>query len=221
MKFIVADTETAGLEGGVCDIAIVELDEDLNIVSSVEQMTDPERPISPAASGIHHITNAMVENEPTLGEFMELQAYPLDHDDLVICGHNIQFDCRMLAEHLPKTYRRVCTLKLARDLWPDLDNHQLQTIRYTFGLEAGPAHRAMGDVITCISFLRHIAKERNIGLTEIIELARKPMSLESKLTFGKHKGTKLKNLPLSYVQWLLNQANPDPDLREALAQRIT
>lgn len=221
MRFIVADTETASLEGGVCDIAIVELDEGLNIVDSVERMIDPERPISPAASGIHHITNDMVEDEPTLSEFMELQGYPLDHDDLVICGHNIQFDCRMLADHMPKSYRRVCTLKLARDLWPDLDNHQLQTIRYTFGLEAGPAHRAMGDVITCVSLLRHIANERKIGLTEIIEMARRPMTLEAKLTFGKHKGTKLKDLPISYVRWLLEKAAPDPDLREALAQRIT
>ena len=38
----------------------------------------------------------------------------------------------------------------------------------------------------------------------------------TKMTFGKHKGTPLKELPPSYVTWLLKLDNLDPDLRASL-----
>jgi exodeoxyribonuclease X len=37
------------------------------------------------------------------------------------------------------------------------------------------------------------------------------------MTFGKHKGTPLSEVPKDYVRWLLDQANVDPYLRQAFA----
>jgi exodeoxyribonuclease X len=213
----ILDTETASLEGGVCDIAIVTINNNFEVVREFESLIDPERKISPSAMGVHHITNEMVWDKPTLAEAMDLWKNPLDRDNLVVGGHNVAFDLRMIAAVLPKQYGKVCSLKLAREVYPDLENHQLQTIRYTFGLEAGPAHRAMGDVITCLSFLKHLAREKDTDLEGLFQLCRKPMSLDYKLTFGKHKGTALRNLPKDYIHWLLNKADSlDPDIREAL-----
>ncbi len=217
MRLFVADTETAGLEGGVCDLALVQLNSNLESIWECESLIDPERPISPAASGVHHIVDEDVADKPTLSQYMEIVGHPFDTDDLVIAGHNIQFDCRMLASVLPKQYRKLCTLKLARNLYPDLDNHQLQTIRYTFKLEAGPAHRAMGDVITCISFLRMIAQERGLNAQQLVALGQQPLTGDFKLPFGKHKGTRLKDLPSSYVAWMLRpEQSFDPEIIEAL-----
>lgn len=211
------DTETASLEGGVCDIAIVTINNKFEVVRKFESLIDPERSISPSAMGIHHITNEMVWDKPTLAEAMELWSQPFHRDNALVGGHNVAFDCRMVAAVLPQTYGKVCTLKLARLVYPDLENHQLQTIRYTFGLEAGPAHRAMGDVITCLSLLKHLASEKDTDLEGLFQLGRKPMSLDYKLTFGKHKGTALGKLPKDYIHWLLNKADSlDPDIREAL-----
>lgn len=216
----VLDTETAGLDGGVCDIAICKINSDLQIIWEVESLIDPERPIAPQASGIHHITDDMVQFEPTLSEFMEMQGYPLDREGAIIGGHNVQFDIRMIGEFIPRVHRKLCTLKLARVLWPDAPDHKLQTLRYMFKLDAGTAHRAMGDVRTCISLLRMVAEERGLDLQGILALVAKPLTLDAKMPFGKHQGTKLKDLPSSYVQWLLNKAdNLDADLREALSQR--
>ena len=39
------------------------------------------------------------------------------------------------------------------------------------------------------------------------------------MSFGKHKGTALVNLPSDYVRWLLNQDNLDKNLRKALMNR--
>ena len=215
MKFIVADTETAGLQGGVCDLAVVVLDENLEVVEEYESLIDPERKISPEASGIHHITDDMVWDKPSLSEYMDMIGNPFDDTDLLVCGHNIAFDCRMLADVLPDSYRKVCTLKMARSLYPDLESHKLQTIRYTFSLVAGPAHRAMGDVVTCISFLRKIAAEKGIGLEGLIALGNAPLTGDFKLPFGKHKGTKLRDLPSSYVSWMFKQ-DFDPEIISAL-----
>jgi len=220
-RLFITDTETAGLEGGVCDLAIVELNENLDIVYQVEHLIDPERPISPSAMGVHHITNEMVEFEPTLSEFMDMSGNPFKaSENPIICGHNIAFDVRMLGEHIPPVHTRLCTLKLAKLVWPDAENHKLQTLRYLHGLEAGDAHRAMGDVITCISLLRLVAEQRSLDVDDLLALVKRPISLETKLTFGKHKGTKLGDLPATYVHWLLHKAdNLDPDLREALTSR--
>ena len=212
----VFDTETASMEGGVCDLAIARIDENFDVVWSIESLIDPERPISPSAMGIHHITNEMVAYEPTLSEFVGLHGNPFDRDGLVVAGHNVAFDCRMVADILPQKYRKLCTLKLARAVWPGLEDHKLQTLRYHFGLKAGDAHRAMGDVITCVSLIRLIAETKGWSLADMIDESRKPMSPETKLTFGKHKGTKLKDLPKSYISWALREMqNLDPDMREA------
>lgn len=213
----VFDTETASLEGGVCEIAIARINENFEVVWEAQSLIDPEREITPSSMGIHHITNEMVRDEPTLSQFMELQGYPFRRDELVVAGHNTDFDCRMVAAELPQLYRKICTFRLARNLWPDNENHKLQTLRYQFRLDAGTAHRAMGDVLAAVNLLRLCAQKADTDLPGLIELCKKPMSPETKIGFGKHRGTKLKDLPSSYVSWLLNKAdNLDPDMRLAL-----
>lgn len=134
---------------------------------------------------------------------------------------NCQFDIRMVKDQLPEVFGRLCTLKLARNLWPDAPDHKLQTLRYMFKLDAGTAHRAMGDVYACVNLLRRIAEEHQCRLDGLMELGRAPLSLNSRLPFGKHKGDKLKDIPMSYVRWLLTLADLDADLREALSTRTT
>lgn len=217
MDFHIADTETADMNGGVCDVAIICVDENLNEKWRMESLVDPERPISPGASGVHGIVDEMVEFEPTLSEWSNMHGHPFKRDDLIIVGHNIQFDCRMLHEVMPEVYRRLCTLKLAKLLWPDLENHKLQTLRYAFRLEAGDAHRAMGDVITCYSLLRRACDELKTDLPGLMQFVRKPLPPSTKIGFGKHRGTPIKDLPRSYVDWLLTKCETlDEDLRDAL-----
>lgn len=222
MQAFIFDTETASLQGGVCDIAIALIDDQFNVVDQVESLINPERAISPTASGIHHITDDMVRDAPTLDQFMAEQGHPFHAaEHPVLGGHNVQFDIRVCGNHIPVPYTKLCTLKLARNLWPNAENHQLQTLRYMFGLDAGAqAHRAMADVITCISLLRRIGEEYGCDLQGVVNLAKKPLSLDAKMPFGKHQGERLRSIPISYVRWLVEKADIDPDLREALATRL-
>lgn len=223
MKCLVLDTETSGLapaEGtGVCDLAIACVDEDFGVYWKIESLIDPECIISPGAMGVHHITQEMVADKPTLGEFMREHKYPFDDADVFI-GHNCHFDLRFVRDYLPDSFQVIDTLKLSRILWPDLDSHKLQTLRYTFGLDAGSAHRAMGDVITTISLARHICEEVGTDAQGLLQLMNAPLPLTTRIKFGKHKGERLCDLPITYVRWLVDKADIEPDLREALAARL-
>lgn len=212
----VFDTETAGLSGGVCDIAIATIDEDFKVVQTIESLIDPERPIEPGASGVHHITDDMVVDAPTLAEFMQMHRQPFNRQGLVVCGHNVQFDIRMCQAHLPIGVKKICTLKLARTAFPDMQDHKLQTLRYALKLEAGDAHRAMGDVVTCISLLRRLNQTKGWSLQKMLELSAAPISLNTKFPFGKHKGTPIKDVPRSYCSWALANLDLEEDLRAAL-----
>ena len=225
LSVFVVDTETATMNGPVVDLAAIEINENLEVVRSYETLLKPHRPIVPAAQSVHGISNAQVADAPTLQEWVDgLGHNPFDvPGHLVIVAHNAQFDCRMLAaeELLPEQYTKCCTLRIARNLWPDLDeaeaNHKLGTLAVLFSLEAGPAHRAMGDAVTCLNLLRYIANYARVGsFEELIALGTRTLSGDTRISFGKHKGTKLKDLPHSYVSWCLGQDGFDPDLIAAL-----
>ena len=220
MRSLVIDTETASLSQGIVDIAIAEIDDDFNVLWSIESLIDPECEISPGAMGVHHITPDMVYDKPTIAEFMDMHKYPLFGAD-VLGGHKVSFDLKFLSDFLPDQFKTIDTLKLSRNTWPTLESHKLQTLRYTFGLNAGNAHRAMGDVITTISLMREIAEKHETDLTGLTMLMNAPLSLDSRIGFGKHRGEKLRDLPISYVRWLLDKSDAaDEDLREALLARI-
>lgn len=225
-RVIVCDTETASLKGPVVDFAFVEIDSELNIIREVQSLIDPQCPIQAGAQAVHGISDEMVADAPTMAEYIENYGNPFtvdEGDDLVFIAHNAQFDFRMLKAVLPPRVTQICTLRMSRNMWPDLpegENHQLGTLAVKFKLERGVAHRAMGDVITCLNLLRHLAAVGKVGsFEELLELGKRSLTLEAKMTFGKHKGTKLKDLDMGYVSWMLRQPDMDPELLAALATR--
>jgi exodeoxyribonuclease X len=226
-RLFFADTETASLTGPVCELAVVEVNENLDIISEFNILLDPITPITPAAQVVHKITDAMVADAPTMAEFIERDGNPFDVEDLWFIAHNAQFDARMLADILPEKYTRICTLKMARKIWPDIaeqgGNHQLPTMALMFGLDAGDSHRALDDVKTTIALVRHMAVVTGAStLDELLDLGRRELSPEDKLGFGaKHKNDKIKDVPISYINWMLkNVTDLDPDIRVAIEARL-
>lgn len=69
----------------------------------------PDRPISPQAMAIHHITESMVADKPWIEEVI-----PHYYGSQWYVAHNASFDRRVLPE-MPGEW--ICTMKLARRLW--------------------------------------------------------------------------------------------------------
>jgi exodeoxyribonuclease X len=220
--YYVVDTETASMKGPIVDFALIEINENLDIVRVYESLVDPLTRIVPAAQAVHGITQAMVADAPTMAELVERDGNPFASDGpITLIGHNIRFDVRMLqqANLLPEKFSQVCTLRTARNMWSDLvedeENHKLGTLAVMFCLETGPAHRAMGDCVTCLSLLRHMAGAFS-SFDDLMLAGTRVLSPDTKMTFGKHRGMKLRDLPSGYIKWVLAQEDMDPDLKAAL-----
>lgn len=127
---------------------------------------------------------------------------------------NCDFDHRYVQDHVP-VKECVCTLRLARHFWPDAPDHRLQTLRYLHKLKGGVgAHGALEDCETTLALLRHICAEQKIGLEWVRRLCRGTLRVH-RIPFGKHRGSKISELPRGYKVWLLG-TDLDPDLRAAV-----
>ena len=227
IRYIVGDTETSGLgdSAGVCEIAWAEIDEACNVLDIQHSLIDPQQDICPAASGIHHITNNMVQDAPTLEEFFTVvHDQPLARGEVVFIAHNAPFDIRFFKPWIASLKDVGCTLRLARTLLPDAPNHKLDTLRYLCDLPQGDNHRADSDVLATVELLRVFCYMTGMSVGDLVALSKQPIKVK-RMGFGKHRGMEIKELAMqepSYIRWLLNKAdNVDDDLRYTLQLAIT
>lgn len=108
----------------------------------------------------------------------------------------------------------ICTYKVALRLWPDAPKHSNQVLRYWLGLDldavqAMPPHRAGPDAWVTAHLLLRMLEQATV--TQMIGWTVEPKQLPV-LPFGKHRGLKWADLPDDYLQWLVRQADMDPDV---------
>lgn len=105
---------------------------------------------------IHGIRRAQVQNEPTFGELWPLLRPDLENR-ILVC-HNAMFDTAVLRKCLEfygieiPCCRYICTVKVSQKLWPDLENHKLDTVSNFLGIslnhhEAGSDAHAAGLIL--------------------------------------------------------------------------
>jgi len=217
MHYVALDVETTGMskEDDICELAFAELDEDFNTLRNASSIVKPRCPIGPSAAGVHGITNATVADAPTLLDFLDSVNHPFDNDDVIAIAHNAPFDVRFVSKYMD-VLGSICTLRLARRIYPNAPDHKMQTLRHYLELEVeGSAHSAGGDVAVLVALLRKMRDDTGLDLYGLYELSNEAVAV-AKMPFGKHKGTLLKDLPPPYVAWLLNLPDLSDDLRKSL-----
>jgi exodeoxyribonuclease X len=176
------------------------------------QRYNPGKPISLGALATHHIMDEELVNCPASSSFR------LPAGTKYLIGHNIDFD--WVAIGSPEV-KRICTLALARSLWPDLDSHTQSALLYYFERDTAReqlrnAHSALADVWICSKIVAQIIDKLHPisldALWEMSEMARIPKTMP----YGKHKGELISQVPTDYKQWLLRQDNVSGYLRKAL-----
>jgi exodeoxyribonuclease X len=233
---IIFDTETTGREGkGDKPATIVEaayLVMENSGPASLAVALEYESYFNPApdviewgAMATHHILPHELEGSPPSSEFK------LPAGLRYMIGHHIDYDWNVAGK---PDIRRICTLALSRWLWPELDSHTQSALYYwlhsdfdsAIGLEGARetlrnAHSALYDVKICRDILGAELRELRVrgyavdtweALWRISEQARIP----TVITFGKHRGDKIADLPASYKAWLLKQEDLDPYVRIAV-----
>ena len=238
VKFMVLDTETTGADPSKdkpIELAYVEVI-NFHIAYPKSWFIDPLTSIPPEASAIHHLTDEDIKGAKTFD-----QLWPEVEPDLknqVIVAHNAQFDISMLPPL--KDNPVVCTLRLARHLWPKgtvnergfpLVNHQQQTIRYWLGLKIDTmglaAHRAAADILVTAELLNaqlrlYLECGGEDDLDALIEFINTPIETKA-LSFGKHANEPLHKVPSGYLEYLLDKDKEkplDPDLKASLKREL-
>ena len=214
-KTIIFDTETTGIkEPVIIEAAWIQLEsiEPFTVTNPFVQRYNPSKPITLGALATHHIMDEELVNCPPAASFC-LPAH-LDY----IIGHKVDFDWEVIGK---PDVKRICTLALARKLWPDLDSHNQSALLYylertTAREQLRKAHSASTDVLICSVILNHICQQLGIKTVEDLYAESEKSRIPTTMTFGKHKGQLLADIPRDYKQWLLGQGDIDPYLRKAL-----
>jgi len=224
MQAIILDTETHTLNGQPIEIAYAPI-EIINHKISLDksrlfdQLYSCDEPISFAAMAVHHILESDLEGQPHYSSFK------LPQETTYIIGHNIDYDIRALEKCgvNSSNIKAICTLALARRVWPDAEAHNISALIYmiTRGSDRAremirKAHRADMDIILTANILMHIVHYLKISSIEELYEASEDARIPRTINFGKHRGTAIAELPADYVQWLLRQEDLDPYLRKAL-----
>lgn len=197
----VIDTETTSFEGGIVEIASVDIESGA-ICNPMSDFVRPPEAIGFEAMAIHHITEDMVADAPfiseVIGRYMGASVY---------VAHNAAFDKGKLPQ-IDAPW--ICTLKLARKLYPEFESHGNQYLRYRLGLkptlpEGLYAHRALYDCYVTAELLMYMGREAQWTIREMREISASP-SLLYRMRFGKHKGKTFEEVAAEdkgYLRWLL------------------
>lgn len=212
---IIFDTETTGLDAPeIIEAAWVELKtlSPLTLGESFEQRYRPSKPISLAALATHHILDEELIDCPPATSFQ----LPAGLHYLI--GHNVDFDWAVAGS---PDVRRICTLSLARSVWPTLESHNQSALLYYLDRQNARgrlrnAHSASADIHICATILDNICRELAIDSIEALWEKSEDSRIPTHMPFGKHKGLPIVEVPKDYVRWLLDQPNIDPFLRRAL-----
>ena len=228
MQAIILDTETHTLNGLPIEIAYAPIEIEnakLSIDKSqlFDQLYQVGQPISYAAMAVHHILESDLVDQPQYTEFQ------LPPSTVYIIGHNVDYDIAAIARCGVDTtqLKPICTLALARRVWENADAHNISALIYQITKGSAKAremlkgaHRADADIILTANILMHIIHHLNIQSIEQLYLASEEARIPKSITFGKHKGTAIAELPKDYIQWLLRQDDLDTYLRKALEMHL-
>ncbi|OTG65787.1 putative quorum-sensing-regulated virulence factor [Acinetobacter silvestris] len=225
MQAIILDTETHTLNGLPIEIAYAPIQIQAGKLSlDRDQMFDQlysigDEKISYASMAVHHILEAEIADQPNFGSFT------LPNETIYIIGHNIDYDIRAIQQCGVDTshIKAICTLALARLVWPDAEAHNISALIYMISKGSAKAremlkgaHRADADIILTANILMHIVHKLNIQTIEELFEASEDARIPRTINFGKHRGTAIADLPSDYVNWLFRQDELDPYLRKAL-----
>ncbi|MFT5575523.1 MAG: DNA polymerase-3 subunit epsilon [Bermanella sp.] len=164
--YAVIDFETTGLSPAhgarPTEIAVVLVCGE-KIVDRYQSLMNPGVSVPYEIQQITGITTEMVSKAPSIKSVMTEAARIAGKHPIV--AHNAAFDRKFWEMEVGalRTSRQnafICSLLLARRLFPNSPNHKLETLVRNFGLpSAGTYHRALADAECTAHLLIHLRRE--------------------------------------------------------------
>ena len=171
LSYVVVDVETTGGSSfgpdRITEIAAVIVEG--GAISRVyETLVNPQRPIPPMVTRLTNITWEMVRHAPTFRDIVPHVADAIRGH--VFVAHNVGFDWRFVTNEIARATgerlegRRLCTVKMARKLLPQLHRRSLDYLARHYNVEITARHRAGGDAVaTARVFIRMLREAEDRG----------------------------------------------------------
>jgi DNA polymerase-3 subunit epsilon len=179
ITFSVVDVETTGLRptsSRVIEIGIVKV-RDSVIVDRYSTFINPGTRIPPFISSLTTITDEDVYDAP----FFEDAAQEIIDvlSDTILVGHNLQFDFSFLKHEFQRAGKdefnplKICTLKIARKLYPELPSKSLGKVARHLHIRPRTLHRALDDAeLTAYVLMKEIKElesAKKLSLRELMD----------------------------------------------------
>jgi len=175
------------------------------------RLGNPAIKIDVGAKATHHIIESDLDGAPAIETILRKLVAGAD----AFACHNKEHDGHYFTGG-GKPF--VCTLKAAQRVWPDMERHSNQFLRYALNLDldrdlATPAHEAGPDAYVTAHLLVRLFEE-GATLSDMMEWTTAPRIMPI-LHFGKeHRGKRLEEVPTDYLKWMWDKADlKDRDLK--------
>ena len=218
-EFSVLDVETTGLSARnnrVIEIGIVKV-KNLKLTDRFSTLINPGCDIPYFITQFTGIANSDVEYSPSFYDTAE------EIDDFIgnsiISGHNLSFDENFLRYEFirngfePLSNLTVCTLKLARKIFPELKSKSLASVTEHLKIKNKDSHRALSDAEATakilIKLIKKLSKEDGVKtLQHLIEYQSSIVPTNQLIKLPKDIHDALYSLPDSPgVYYFLNKKN--------------
>lgn len=151
----------------------------------------------------------------------------------VIVAHNLKFDAFILGTAFHHAgiaaappEKKFCTMtEMAKVIKPGANGRVslMQSYQHAFGTKFEGAHDAMADVRACARLYRWLNDPSGATATKSAPEVEPSDALEfdhdTPMPFGKWKGTKLRNVPASYLRWLKGEGCSNPLMQKYLEKQ--
>ncbi|MEZ4742209.1 MAG: exonuclease domain-containing protein [Bdellovibrionota bacterium] len=161
--YVVFDFETTGLDYNrdrIIEIGAQKI-KGKKVIGEISTLIHTEMEIPKVVQELTGITPNMLVGQPPIDEFLP-KFLDFMHGSILV-AHNAEFDLSFLSAECSRLgidieWPVFCTLKLSRELLPDLERKNLDTLAEFYNLTFESRHRSIGDVKVTASVLQEMLK---------------------------------------------------------------
>lgn len=168
-SLVVFDFETTGLdarEDEIIEIGAIRL-ENFEPVEEYSTLLSVDQELSSTITKLTGITSDMLNGQPVLKSV--LPEFLKFIDKSILVAHNAEFDMGFLRAACKKLGYNIlwpsfCTLKLARQLLPQLESKNLDSLARHYELSFEARHRSIGDAKVTAAVLKKLLDHDGVDL---------------------------------------------------------
>lgn len=205
--FCIIDFETTGLSGihdRVIEVGIVKIRKN-KIIDTFSSLVNPGIIIPEKIKMLTGISNEDLAYAPTFDDIaLKIKSFITNS---ILVAHNLSFDYSFLYNEFKRSeielpqLRTLCTLKLSKKLFPDLESKSLGSLVKHFKVRHKNVHRALGDSIATAKIL--------IKMISILQSRNETQTIDDLIRFSSERNINPQNIngDLNFVEYDIPQ-NP-------------